>query len=136
MQLPMVTVPSAWTGLGRMSQARSRYQDRKSGCWSSSGWTEWARVWLQTTRRDNGEVGGWRAVAGRWRRLRFDAGSESDAKHNKAKDKGSAVLRFQLRAGEDSSFRDGAAGAELKTGMAMAMGCVECGRLGRADDVD
>jgi hypothetical protein len=27
MQLPMMTIPSVWTGLGRMSQARTRCQD-------------------------------------------------------------------------------------------------------------
>lgn len=118
MQLPMMTVPSAWTGLGRMSQARSRYQDRQSRCWYSSACKEGAGVWLQTTKQDNGEVGGRRAVAGRWRRARFDAGSESDAKHNKAKE----VLKLRLQMRETWSCRDGAARDECRRAMGRQLG--------------
>jgi hypothetical protein len=67
MQLPMVTIPSAWTGLGRMSQARSRCQGELGRCWNwySSELGGRALGWLQTTKREQW-VGGWmKVVAGR-----------------------------------------------------------------------
>lgn len=64
MQLPMMAVPDLWTGLGRISQVRSRRQPRRdrqsADCWSG------ARV---GSRRMDGDCGCfWKLGAGKVRR--------------------------------------------------------------------